>query len=86
MSKGFSTLWIVIGIAVAGVVLLLVVASGGKLKAPAPAAQQTDTQVESLKTLSTSDEVTTIEAEAQSTDLENLDSEISDIESDLGGL
>lgn len=86
ISNGFSTMWLVVGIAVAGVILLLVVVSGGKLKAPAPVAQQIDTQVESLQKLSTSDEVTTIEAEAESTDLGNLDSEISDIEKDLGGL
>lgn len=85
-SRGFSTLWLVVGIAVVGVILVAIVASGGKLKVSPPAAQQIDTQVESLQKLSTSDEVTTIEAEAESTDLGNLDSELGDIEQDLDGL
>jgi len=43
-----------------------------------------DSQLETLGTQNTSDEVTAIEEDLNATDLENLDAELGDIEKELG--
>jgi hypothetical protein len=50
---------------------------------PIPSAPTMDEQVETLKQVSTSDEIDAIEADIQNTDLENIDADLEQIEAGL---
>lgn len=84
--KGFSTLLIIVAVAVVGVVAILAfgVFDVGKLKTqvlqPKVTEDQTLTQLEAV---GTSDEVPDIEKDLLNTDLETIDAEISDVDREL---
>ncbi len=88
---GFSTLWIIVAVAIVGVVAVLAfgVLDFYKIKKP-DVGQKTqveeDQQVQDLNTLSTSDEVDVIEKDLDLTNLDALDAEIGDVEKDLMSL
>lgn len=80
--RGFSSLWIIIIVALIG--LAAVVAFGvldvAKIKKPSIQTSDVDQKVQELNTLSTSDEIDAIEKDINSTDLDNLDEGIGDVD------
>lgn len=84
VKRGFSTLWIIVAVAIVGVVAVLAfgVLDFYKIKKP-DIGQKTqveeDQQVQNLNTLSTSDEVDVIEKDLDLTNLDALDAEIGDV-------
>lgn len=87
MKKGSVVLLVIL--AVAALFAFLFIAYQAKVKKEevevVPAAVE-DVQVSSLKTTSSSDEVVDIQQDLDSTSLENLDMELSEISQDLGSL
>lgn len=69
-----------IGAIIVVVIIVLVITKGGQkpiipISTPTP-----DAQVQQLKTLSTSDEISEIEKDVNNTNLDQIDSELKDIE------
>lgn len=88
VSKGFSTLWILIAVAVVGVVAIIAfgILDVAKLKKPAQYVLPEDKQVQQLQTLGQSDEISVIEQDIDNTNLDNLDAEMGEVEQDLQSL
>lgn len=88
-TRGFSTLLIIIVVAVMGIAAVLAfgVFDAGKLKRTVqePSVGQ-DQQLKELETVSTSDEVPDIERDINETNLETIDVELSEIEKEANGL
>ncbi len=82
---GFSTLWIIVVVAVIGLIAVVSVGKIGRGPKPTPAPVE-DAQVQELTTLSSSDEVEAIEADINATNLEDLDAELGEVDSALGEL
>lgn len=89
VKRGFSTLWIIMAVAVIFVVAILAfgVFDVGKLKTQVLQPKVTEDQIlTQLKAVGTSDEVPDIEKDLLNTDLETLDAEIGEIDRDLQSL
>lgn len=87
--KGFSTLWIIVAVAIVGTAAVLAfgVLDVAKIKKPdVGRLPETDQQLQQLSTFSTSDEVVDIEKDLNATDLDAIDNELSEVDRDLGDL
>jgi len=90
-NKGNITLVIIliVAIVVAAIVIVWSLKGSGRIKQeqlPAPVSVPVDEQVKNLQKMSTSDDIGAIEADLNSTNLDNLDSEISEIDNSSGDL
>lgn len=89
ISRGFSTLLIIVAVAIVGAAAVVAfgVLDVAKIKKP-PVVTVTgsDEQLESLQTFSTSDEVIDIERDLGATDLDAVDNELDQVDRDLGSL
>lgn len=92
MSKNLKSgsILLIAVLAAAVVVFVLVYAfynfNLGKKEATGEPSVVKDEQVQKLETLSDSDEIGAIEADINSTNLENLDQELNQVDQDLSGL
>lgn len=87
--KGFSTLLIIVAVAVVGMaaVLAIGVFDVGQLKTKVLQPKVAEDKIlMQLKAVGTSDEVPDIESDLLNTDLETIDAEISDVDRDLQSL
>ena len=87
--KGFSTVFVIALVAVIGVVAVLAfgVFDVSKIKKTGEMPeQQVDQQIKDLDNLSPSDELPDIEKDLNATNLEEVDSELDQIDKDLGSL
>lgn len=84
ISSGFSTLWIIVAVAVIGVIALLAINKMGKIP-PAPSTTF-DRQIQNLQKLSSSDEIGDIQKDLDATTLEGLDLELGEVDQSLKGL
>lgn len=88
-TKGFSTLWIIVAVAIMGIAALVAfgVLDVAKIKKPEEGiVSEVDRQIQQLETMSTSDEIADIERDLSATDLDAIDDELSQVDRDLGGL
>lgn len=84
-SRKKTNFWLyLVGLVVIVVIVVLFVTRGEQPPPQPPAS--VDTQVQQLQTQSASDEVSVIEQDLQNTNLDQLDTELTDIEKDLGSL
>lgn len=84
LKRGFSTLWIIVAVAVIGVIALVAINKMGKIP-PAPSTTF-DRQIQELQKLSNSDEIGDIEKDLDATTLEGLDLELGEVDQSLKGL
>lgn len=87
--QGFSTLLIIVAVAIIGAMAVLAfgvldVWQIKKAQVPSAKISDVDQVIKDLDNLSSSDELPDIERDLTATDLENLDSEMDQIEKDLG--
>jgi len=86
--RGFSTLFVIVAVAVVFVLALLAfgVFDFAKLKKTVPTTTEVDEKLNELSAVSTSDEVPDIEKDLNDTNLEMIDAELGEVEKELTGL
>ena len=86
--SGFSTLLIIVFVAIVGVMAVLAFSflDVSKKTEVTTGPAEMDQQIKQLQTLSTSDEVPDIEKDLSSTNIDSLDSDLTDVDKDLGNL
>lgn len=78
--------YLLIGLAIVVAILIIFLTVGIRQQLPAPEQKVVDVQVEKLQQLSTSDEVATIEKELQDTNLDQIDTELGEVDESLQSL
>ena len=84
LKRGFSTLWIIVAVAVIGLIALLAINKMGKIP-PVPSTTF-DRQIQNLQKLSNSDEIGDIQKDIDATALEDLDLELLEVDQSLKDL
>lgn len=89
--RGFLTLWLILLVIAIGVAALIAfgILDVGKIKKSIPGQSPTmveDQQVQDLQNQSTSDEVSDIEKDLNTTNLDTLDQELPDVDKAVGEL
>ena len=86
-SKGFFNLWLIIIVAAIGVAAILAygIFNFAKIKKAVPGASPAavDQEVSKLESLSSSDEIEVIEEDLKTTDIDNLDQELVEVEKEI---